>query len=606
MLDALHRYAIDPKNKLVTEPGFKPKTAKWAIHLDSAGAFTGVLPIPESMIFKQCPELKVNNTAHPLLAETGTVVLFTDKDGDEPGEKLIAKHDFFVARLQEAGEYSPGFRAAAVALSNPDTVLQIRAGFRNQNQKAKAADRVTFFVDGVFPINLEDWHAWWRTRRVELINELTAKKATVGDMVCLVTGEVGPPLRVHPKITGLASVGGQPSGESLIGFDKSAFRSYGFEQSANAAMSEDAANAYRAALDDLLKKGERITGMKVAYWFSRPVPDERNPFLLVVKDSTRAWALGEAKKLLAWIQRGGSETPDVANSQYYALSLSGAAGRVMVRDWMTGAFENLARSVVDWFDHLNIAALDGEDVPSPALWRVISSALSPNETGDKGVGSIKIPLWKAALDSNRPIPDAAVIRVLHLHRAFIVTGELDNPKRKTPLSTLYIRMGLLKASLIRKGKPMESTVNPAYQSSAYHCGRLIAMLAALQRAALPDVDAGVAQRYYGAASVTPRLVVGRLTRLAQHHVAKVASSSKGLAYWYESRIGEIVTAINGSSKPLPATFSTQEQTEFALGYYQQIAENRTKKTNKSAGAPDVDPAPDTDISPAEGDATETN
>jgi CRISPR-associated protein Csd1 len=269
----------------------------------------------------------------------------------------------------------------------------------------------------------------------------------------------------------------------------------------------------------------------------------------------------------------------------------------MVRDWMTGSFEELAESVAYWFDNFAIAPLGDTKTPTPLLRRVIESALSPAETGDKGVGSIKIPLWKAALDSSRPIPQAAVTRILNLHRSYIVTGELDNRKSRTPDSTLYLRMGLLKAFLIRKGKPMKPELNPDYESSAYHCGRLVAMLAALQRAALPDVDAGVAQRYYGAASVTPRLVVGRLTRLAQHHVAKIASDRKGLSYWYETRIGEIVTAIKDSEvksgKPLPATFNPQEQTEFALGYYQQIAENRTKKADKPAGVADVDPEPET-------------
>jgi CRISPR-associated protein Csd1 len=171
---------------------------------------------------------------------------------------------------------------------------------------------VTFFVGGAFPIESDDWHEWWRTRRVELINELTAKKAAVGDMVCLVSGEVGPPLRVHPKITGLASVGGQPSGEALVGFDKSAFRSYGLEQSANAAMSEDAANAYRAALDDLLKKGERLAGMKIAYWFDAIVEPEDDVLRLLFQylpsettEGDEASALTQARRLLQSLRKDG-------------------------------------------------------------------------------------------------------------------------------------------------------------------------------------------------------------------------------------------------------------------------------------------------------------
>ncbi len=115
-------------------------------------------------------------------------------------------------------------------------------------------------------------------------------------------------------------------------------------------------------------------------------------------------------------------------------------------------------------------------------------------------------------------------------------------------------------------------LNEAHQSAAYHCGRLMAVLAALQRTALGDVGAGVVQRYYAAASSTPSLVLGRLVRTSQFHLGKL---EPGLAHWYESKLSGIWCMIKDR---VPRTLNLEEQSLFALGYYQQMADLRSKKT----------------------------
>ncbi len=52
-------------------------------------------------------------------------------------------------------------------------------------------------------------------------------------------------------------------------------------------------------------------------------------------------------------------------------------------------------------------------------------------------------------------------------------------------------------------------LNESHPHPAYQCGRLMAVLAKLQKSALGDVGAGIVQRYYAAASSTPALVLGR-------------------------------------------------------------------------------------------------
>ncbi len=123
---------------------------------------------------------------------------------------------------------------------------------------------------------------------------------------------------------------------------------------------------------------------------------------------------------------------------------------------------------------------------------------------------------------------------------------------------------------------MDAYLNPDHPAPAYHAGRLLAVLALLQQRALGNVNAGVVQRYFAAASTTPSLVLGRLVRNAQYHLQKL---ERGQAIWYEKQIAEIIVKLGDC---VPATLSLEQQTLFALGYYQQRAEMFAG--NKSAQA----------------------
>ena len=68
-----------------------------------------------------------------------------------------------------------------------------------------------------------------------------------------------------------------------------------------------------------------------------------------------------------------------------------------------------------------------------------------------------------------------------------------------------------------------------------------------------------------ASSSTPALVFGRLTRQSQFHLNKIDGA---LAHHLEGKLAAIWARIQND---LPATFSLEEQTLFALGYYQQMA-----------------------------------
>lgn len=211
----------------------------------------------------------------------------------------------------------------------------------------------------------------------------------------------------------------------------------------------------------------------------------------------------------------------------------------------------------------------------------------------KPVKMLQIPFWRAALNPQLPIPYSAIAKLMESHRSSVMTGEFDKSLKEfkpdiAPLGRIYARMGLLKAYHNRKyregGYQMNPSLDPNHPSKAYHCGRLMCLLARIQeQSSESDLNAGVVQRYYGAASSTPALVLGRLTRLSQHHLSKIAKDKPGLAFWLNSQIAEVWNALD---KSLPRTLTLEEQSLFALGYYQQFAYNRTKKSGNPEASED--------------------
>jgi CRISPR-associated protein Csd1 len=121
---------------------------------------------------------------------------------------------------------------------------------------------------------------------------------------------------------------------------------------------------------------------------------------------------------------------------------------------------------------------------------------------------------------------------------------------------------------------MTECLNPESRDAAYLCGRLFAVFDRLQYLALGSVNAGVVERYYASASTTPALVMGRLFRNAQFHLAKADGGVAGNT----AKDFEAITCALGDQ--FPATLDPEGQGRFALGYYHQKADYRRRTTER--------------------------
>lgn len=130
------------------------------------------------------------------------------------------------------------------------------------------------------------------------------------------------------------------------------------------------------------------------------------------------------------------------------------------------------------------------------------------------------------------------------------------------------------------------SLEPDNPSPAYHLGRLFAVLEAAQRVALGRVNASIADRYYGAASVTPARVFGPLMRSARVHIAD--AHKRNLGFWIEPRIEQIVDRLPAK---LPTTLRPEDQGRFAIGYYHERAAGWAKAATVHGTAPS-DAAPE--------------
>jgi CRISPR-associated protein Csd1 len=394
---------------------------------------------------------------------------------------------------------------------------------------------------------------------------------------------------------------------TLVGFNLDAFCSYGLKQSANAAVSTDTAETYAAALNQLIAEhSKRLAGAKVVYWYTHDVPPAADPVATLFngvdfgeaevqeeapteKDaSSVAQANRRAADLLGAIDSGERADLNLGDCRYRALTLGGNAGRAVVRDWMEGSFEQLTVNVKQWFEDLSIVSRHGDGLaPDPKFLAVLGAMVRDLKEVHP---PLETALWKSAV-AGLPIPHEAMARTLARVRMDAINGE----------SPRHARMGLLKAYLNRKARlegkenHMTSALNTEPGDMiAYQFGRLIAVLSELQKEALRKTDgstikASIADRFYGSASTSPRTVHGQLIKLSQHHLRKLeqgGSRGKSAANAIRNRIAEISDNIHPRS--LPTMFDLNEQSEFALGYYHQIAEQNRQRTAKSSKSDEQD------------------
>jgi CRISPR-associated protein Csd1 len=593
MLKELYDYAM--RNELTIPSGFINKTVKAYILLYADGTFHDIeiggdeaIPVPD------IGSLANGKDKSNVLLEKRSVVIPKD---------ATAKSRFFLNALKDAAKYEPMLASCVKAIETKDTADLIRQ--RLDERKIKDNDRISFKVDQRSILKSASIQEWWQIFRQQFQKAISDNRT-----ICLITGNPTIPMKTTYPITGLLQVGGHSSGDSLICFDKTAYCSYDLKKAANAPVSEEAFSAVKTALDDLLSKAPILAGMKFVHWYDRDVPVQDDPivqssdfgfsgFVMEDDDEEDENESDEGTDVLAEAERKAIKLADSLvksvktgeqvfipeKTNYYILLLTGVSGRIMIRRYERGSYQELKRALACWHEDLSLIGPSADrNISSCKLTARMLKLLNfqnadnkPFERMEKELSGLSSSILMSILTGS-PLPEAVAARALAFIRSSMMSADddtADNLFKKDVCVWQWLKVWLLR----NKGKRglLMREYNQDYPSSAYHCGAMMAVYEAIQKVAMPNVNVTVLQRYYSSAIQTPALVIGRLSQMSVHHLEMI--ENRWLAEHMRERLAQISTAIHGS---IPVVLDLENQSEFALGYYQMRAEMIRERKEKIA------------------------
>lgn len=475
-----------------------------------------------------------------------------------------------------------GYVLGADAKGKPERARQTFQAFKEyqhtigDNVEDKGMSAVSVFLDTWQPEKAQGLEYWEEMAGANIVFRLDGDRQFVHDRpdiktawiahrsrmesgvvgVCLVSGEQGPIARLHPSIKNVR--GAQSSGAALVSFNAKAFLSYGKDQNFNAPVSEEIAFAYTTGLNHLLRRGSRqkvqIGDATTVFWTERESPAEG--FLgLALDPGEDAGQLSQLRLVLEAVRTGkplrevdASLDPDVS---FYVLGLSPNASRLSVRFWLVSTVGDMLSNLAQHFSDLAIARSYESDPEYPAMWRLLK------ETAVQGKS-----------ENVSPVLAGAVMRSIltgTLYPQSLLSAVITRIRADQTIN--YLRAAMIKACLVRKSRrqaipAMEVTMALDQQSTsiAYRLGRVFAVLEKAQKDAVPGANTTIKDRFYGSASVTPRVVFPQLLRLAQHHIAKAE---------YGRHTDRMIEDIMQGIEAFPAHLSLEDQGLFAIGYYHQ-------------------------------------
>lgn len=402
-------------------------------------------------------------------------------------------------------------------------------------------------------------------------------KGTLGP--CLVTGERSPLGTNHPAIRNVN--GAQSSGASLISFNSNAYESYDHKGQANASISQKAIFGYTTALNHLLRREndnhQRLTigDATVVFWAhaaDAAQAEAAEQFFFTVLNEPPSDEQEAARLKTALDRVADGIAPDATDlglagaTRFYVLGLAPNAARLSVRFWCVNTLEQIIRHFAR---HQRDLALEPAPWKSalPPIWRLLY-AVAPNRDGRAKADDIPPQLageMARAIFTGQRYPRSLLANLVMRFRN---DGEITG-----------VRVALCKAVLARNARlsvrsnassqEIPVSLDPHSTHPGYLLGRLFAELESAQKHAIPNTNATISDRYYGAASATPASVFPLLLRNVKNHLAKLRKGSdkeQAIAGAINRNIGEIV---DGLSEHFPKSLKIEDQGRFAIGYYHQ-------------------------------------
>lgn len=387
---------------------------------------------------------------------------------------------------------------------------------------------------------------------------------------------------------------GQSSGCALVSYNAPAFESYELQGNENSSICTNCAKAYVEGLNWLLSSGNEVlvtdkkgkskpqfrysnrknfgSDTAMVFW-------TRNNQALGEIDLLDAPSADEVAVMIESLTAGNVTSHRYLEPErFYSCTLSGAAARIAVRDWIETSLGEFRASIAQWFKDIAVGKYDAvlknitiSYAPLYALarscqrQRMKSDGTYEYDKDDSATARVAVTLWKAAL-----------------HRASIPTWVLSKALQRARYDVTAERAALIKLILLRNmkeggSKIMENGVQGT-KPIAYVCGQIFAKLEHIQYKALGDRNAGIREKYFTYAMTTPAAAFGRLFNLNSKHLTKLKNEQPGTAVNLDKELQGLCREID--ILKFPQQFLLEEQGQFAIGYYHQKQAQFAGSNNK--------------------------
>ena len=365
-------------------PGFSEENIGYVIRISREGEYIDHLSLmdaknrPRRMRVPAAEKRSVQVLPNFLWDNTG-YVLGVDSKGNE--ERSLKTFEAFRKKHVDLAEKTgnPNLKAVAAFLESwtPDR-------FSKWSDRETVLDR-----NIVFEIESENGFVHEQPDVRELWQQIRAEDSEKGTEkgICLVSGRHVPIARIHPAIRGLK---GGKAETALVSFNKDAFTSYGKEQSYNAPVGIQAAQAYTTALNWLLRTENRhsagIGDTSIVFWSDKPAPEEEKAvfdFFGTTDKADEPDIHAEDEELVrdirgAFRAMGNGLPPEKAlkdfNPQvrFFILGIAPNSARIAVRFWQTATFGELAERLGRYYAELSLERVFPDTQPEfPAFWQIL-------------------------------------------------------------------------------------------------------------------------------------------------------------------------------------------------------------------------------------------
>ena len=527
----------------------KEEKCSWDIVIDKEGNFLNLIPCD------------ITIEAENLTAKKGKARLLLDKPEETLGfdedkhEKYIAK----LAEYKDVQELSPVFSF----YDKQEEVEKVRKAFLELPQ-AKQKGNLTFMVDSERLLSNESVRNAIKKKYEE---GLSSKKQ--GDRLCAVCGTNNYPILDEPHGS-VKLPKGQTAGSMLVSYNTNAFESYNLKGNLNSGICTNCARNYIEGLAYLTKsewlindKGKKYKKYDHAFelsddtlvvFWTKYKEDDIDPFSDICQPTEE-----RVRKLFSSILTGDNQRVNIEMENYfYCCTISSAAARIAVRDWLAISVSQYQKNLKQWFD--DIATIKDGETYYPGINSILNNCIKKKtkstQSDLKAKARIGSVLWHAAL-TNTSLPLMILQSVLTQ-----IEHDYFSPEKSTVIRLVLNRN-------INNTYHMKKELDEQNESKAYLCGRLFALICQLQYKAQGEVNSSIRDRFFASASSNPSRA---MSILLTKYVPVYQKKTKGA---YTKSITEIASRI----EHFPEKLTLTERGEFALGYYYQYAANKNENSN---------------------------